>query len=234
METAELKAKILQLLREDEEFRYAVAGLLGFEEILRRLDRHEAELVKIREDMMLGFRRHDEELARLREETNKLREDLLLGFRRHDEELAKLREEMNKLREDMIEGFNLLRRHIDALGARWGIMSEEAFREGIRGLVEKELGLKAEKWVKLDMDGYVFGHPSIVEIDVVLQNEKIILVEVMSHARQSDIYIFKRKSELYEKVEGRKPMKLLLITPYIEEKALETAKQFGIEIYTKI
>ncbi|MEM2652539.1 MAG: hypothetical protein QXU87_10775, partial [Candidatus Caldarchaeum sp.] len=90
-----IKRTIFRLLKEDEEFRYAVAGLLGLEEILKRLDRHEAELVKLREDMLQGFRRHDEELASLREETNRLREDMIAGFRRHDEELAKLREETN-------------------------------------------------------------------------------------------------------------------------------------------
>ena len=57
-----LRARVLKLLREDEEFRYAVAGLIGLEEILRRLDRHESELVKLREDM------------------NKLREDMNRGF----------------------------------------------------------------------------------------------------------------------------------------------------------
>jgi predicted nuclease with TOPRIM domain len=72
----ELKSRILKLLREDEEFRYAVAGLIGLEEILRRLDRHEAELVKLREDMV----RHEAELVRLREDMNKLREDMIRGF----------------------------------------------------------------------------------------------------------------------------------------------------------
>ncbi|MEM4384853.1 MAG: hypothetical protein QXU44_12490, partial [Candidatus Caldarchaeum sp.] len=107
-----VKRTIFRLLKEDEEFRYAVAGLLGLEEILKRLDRHEAELAslrqetnKLREDMMLGFKRHDEELASLRQETNKLREDMMLGFKRHDEELASLRQETNKLREDMMLGF---------------------------------------------------------------------------------------------------------------------------------
>jgi pheromone shutdown protein TraB len=32
-----LKSRILRMLKEDEEFRYAVAGLLGLEEILKRL-----------------------------------------------------------------------------------------------------------------------------------------------------------------------------------------------------
>jgi len=81
-----LRSEMLRLLKEDEEFRYAVAGLIGLEEILKRLDRHEAQLVKLREDM------------------NRLREDMNRGFRRYDEELARLREDMNK-------GFELPQAH---------------------------------------------------------------------------------------------------------------------------
>ncbi|MEM2314481.1 MAG: DUF3782 domain-containing protein, partial [Candidatus Bathyarchaeia archaeon] len=143
--------------------RYAVAGLLGLDEILRRLDRHETEL-------------------------------------------AKLREDMNKLRADMIEGFNLLRRHIDALGARWGIISEKAFREGLRGIIEKELGLRVEKWVKWDGEGYVFGHPCTIDVDVAVRDAKIILIEVKSHVSRADAHAFKCKAEFYEKVvEGKSP-----------------------------
>ena len=98
MELCDLKARIFSLLREDEEFRYAVAGMLGLEEILRRMDRHEAELVKLREDMMEGFKRHDEEIARLRQ-------DMIEGFRRHDEILAMHAQEIAKLRQDMVAGF---------------------------------------------------------------------------------------------------------------------------------
>jgi len=98
MELSDLKARIFSLLREDEEFRYAVAGMLGLEEILRRMDRHEAELVKLREDMMEGFKRHDEEIARLRQ-------DMIEGFRRHDEILAMHAQEIAKLRQDMVAGF---------------------------------------------------------------------------------------------------------------------------------
>jgi len=55
-----LKSRMLKLLKEDEEFRYAVAGLLGLEEILKRLDRNEQELVRLREDMTKMFEKHDE------------------------------------------------------------------------------------------------------------------------------------------------------------------------------
>jgi hypothetical protein len=40
-----LESRTLRLLKEDEEFRYAVAGLIG-------LDRHEEEIAKLREDIL--------------------------------------------------------------------------------------------------------------------------------------------------------------------------------------
>ncbi|MEM2897648.1 MAG: DUF3782 domain-containing protein [Candidatus Bathyarchaeia archaeon] len=204
-----LKHEILSLLKEDLEFRYAIAGLIGLEEILKRLDRHEEILIK-----------HSEELV-------KLREDMLKGFLRHDEEIAKLREDMNK-------GFELMERHISALGARWGLLSEEAFREGLKGLLEKEFKLKVERWSHYDEAGIVYGYPSLVELDIAIHNEKTILIEVSSHIRSSDVAIFKRKAGVYERLTGKKPEKLMVVTPYAEEKAKEACIKHGIELYTKV
>jgi hypothetical protein len=208
--------RMLKLLREDEEFRYAVAGLIGLEEILKRLDRNESELVKLREDMVEGFKRHDAEIIKLREDMNKLRED------------------MNRLREDMNRGFEFVERHISALGSRWGIMAESAFRESLRGILEKELGLKVEKWRTYDEAGRVYGYPTVIDIDVVVRDGKTILVEVSSHIRKSDVFIFKKKSELYWEKTGAKPERLLIVTPYIDEEAVEASQKLGIEVYTRI
>jgi hypothetical protein len=311
---------MLRLLKEDEEFRYAVAGLLGLEEILKRLDRNEQELVRLREDMakmfekheerfarieeeirriwqeierlredmikgferhdlelarlredmVKGFERHDREIERLTEELTKLREDMVRGFERHDAELAKLREdmvkgferhdreiqrlteEMNKLREDMImgferhdreiarlredmmRGFDAMNRRISALGARWGLESEEAFREGLRGILEKELGLKVERWTAFDETGSVFGHPSQVEVDVAVSNGKVMLIEVSSHVKQADVAALVKKAELYERITGRRPDRLIVVTPFVEERAMEAALKLGVEIYTRV
>jgi hypothetical protein len=212
----DLKMRMLKLLREDEEFRYAVAGLIGLEEILKRLDRNESELVKLREDMVEGFKRHDAEIIKLREDMNKLRED------------------MNRLREDMNRGFEFVERHISALGSRWGIMAESAFRESLRGILEKELGLKVEKWRTYDEAGRVYGYPTVIDIDVVVRDGKTILVEVSSHIRKSDVFIFKKRSELYWEKTGAKPERLLIVTPYIDEEAVEALQKLGIEVYTRI
>jgi hypothetical protein len=45
-------------------------------------------------------------------------------------------------------------------------MAEDAFREGLRGLLERELGLRIERWRAYDETGMVFGYPSEVEVDV--------------------------------------------------------------------
>jgi hypothetical protein len=236
---------MLRLLKEDEEFRYAVAGLLGLEEILKRLDRNEQELVRLREDMVKGFERHDLELA-------KLREDMTKGFERHDREIQRLTEEMNKLREDMIKGFerhdmeiarlredmmrgfDAMNRRISALGARRGLKSEEAFREGLRGILEKELGLKVERWTAFDETGSVFGHPSQVEEDVAVSNGKVMLIEVSSHVKQADVAALVKKAELYERITGRRPDRLIVVTPFAEERAMEAALKLGVEIYTRV
>lgn len=197
-----LKEEFLELLEQDKEFRYAVAGFLGLDEILKRLDKHEQRLVELREDMIAGFRRHDEEIA--------------------------------KLREDMNKGFALVERHISALGARWGMLTEEAFREGLKAIIEKEFNFKVERWTGYDDEGKVFGYPSLIEIDVAVRDEKIVLIEVKSHVDASDVFEFKRKVELYEENAGKRTMRKLIVTPYAEEKAFEAARKFSIEIYTKV
>ena len=85
METVELKKKILKLLREDEEFKLAVAGLLGYDTILN-------ELKKLRED----FQHFVREQERRWEENSKRWEEANRRFEVLESELRKLREDFNK------------------------------------------------------------------------------------------------------------------------------------------
>ena len=216
-----LKSRILRMLKEDEEFRYAVAGLIGLEEILKRLDRHEDEV-----------RRIWQEIEKLREDMNKLREDMMKMFEKHEERFARIEQELMRLREDMMRGFDLVNRQISALGARWGLMSEQAFREGLRGILEKEFGVKVERWVTKDEEGTVYGFSSVIEIDIAVKDGKTLLIEISSRMGLSDVAAFLRKAQLYERKTGIKPDRLIMVTPYAEEAAIKAAREVGVEIYT--
>jgi len=246
----DLKRELLRLLREDEEFRLAVAGLLGLDTVI-------SELRKLREDfnrfVELEDRRWEENRRRWEENNKRWEENWRLweenmkrweenerrwqeAYRRFEaieEELRRLREDHNRLREDFNRAYADLSRRLDALGARWGIISEEAFREGMRGVVEKILGVaKVGRWVYYDSAGEVYGRPSVIEVDVVVKDGEHVLVEVKSSVSRGDIYEFWRISELYRRVTGATP-RLVIISPYVDSKARELAESLGIEVYTR-
>jgi Uncharacterized conserved protein containing a coiled-coil domain len=127
-----------------------------------------------------------------------------------------------------------LDRNIRALGARWGVMAESAFRNSLKGLLEKSFNIKVERWTSYDNEGLVYGYPSDVEVDVAIRDQELILIEVTSHTKKSDVSLFNRKAIFYEKKVGKKPSRLLLVTPYADDDAQELAKKLKIELYTNI
>ncbi|MEM0063464.1 MAG: DUF3782 domain-containing protein, partial [Ignisphaera sp.] len=214
-----LKSEFLRLLKEDEEFRYAVAGLIGFGEVLKRLDRHEEELKRLREDFLIFVKEQEKRW----EENNRRWEEAYKRFEAIENELKALREDFNRLHESVAMKMNSFERKLMALGARWGIESEEAFREGMRGIVEKILGVaRTGRWIYRDEAGEVYGYPSIVEVDLAIKDDVHILVEVKSSVSKGDVAVFWRIGKLYEKVARVKP-KLVIVSPYVDEKAVELA-----------
>ncbi len=177
---------------------------------------------------------------RLWESNNKLREDLNKLIESQNklwENQNKLWESSNKLWEEvknLRKDFLRLDRNIRALGARWGVMAESAFRNSLKGLLEKSFNIKVERWTSYDNEGLVYGYPSDVEVDVAIRDQELILIEVTSHAKKSDVSLFNRKAIFYEKKVGKKPSRLLLVTPYADDDAQELAKKLKIELYTNI
>ena len=194
-----LKKEFLKLLKEDEEFRHAVAGLIGYEELIE------------------GQKEIRNEIRKLWEEVKSLREESI-----------SLRKGQEKLWEE-VRG---IKTTLGAIGARWGIMSESAFRETLRGLLARELTAKVEKWTYRDDEGYVFGYPAVVDIDIVIKNGRVTVVEVTSHARASDVAALKRKAELYERITGKKVDEVVISSPFLEESAREAAERLGVRVYT--
>jgi hypothetical protein len=112
-------------------------------------------------------------------------------------------------------------------------MAEDTFREGLRGILEKEFGVKVERWIARDEDGIVYGFRNVIEIDIAVKDGKTLLIEISSRVGPSDVAALLRKAQLYERKTGIKPDRLLMVTPYADEDAIEAAKEVGVEVYTK-
>ncbi|MCC6028966.1 MAG: DUF3782 domain-containing protein [Candidatus Korarchaeum sp.] len=200
----EEKRKFLESLKKDEEFRYAVAGILGYSEILERITSIEERIVNLEE----RFARLEERFARL------------------EERFLELEERVARLEEEMIS----FRRLIVVIAHRFGVISEESFREGMKYVVEEVLGAaKVSKLLLRDERGFVYGHPSTVDVDVLVRDGEHVIVEVKSRVSKGDVAEISRIGSLYEEKEGVKP-RLLIVGGFVDKGAAELAKELGVEI----
>jgi len=209
-------------LREDFNTRFEVHSRI-LEEHSKRLE----ELSKRLEEHSRILEEHSkrlEELSKRLEELSKRIEELSERQGTHTktiEELMKRLDENEKRLESAIGG----------LGARWGIMSEESFRKGLKGILQG-IGLSVERYLDYDPEGYVFGHPDQVELDVLIKNKSILLVEIKSSISKEEVYTFQRKVEFYEKKQKLKVEKKGVISPSVDPMAKPVAERLGIEVYT--
>jgi hypothetical protein len=56
-------------------------------------------------------------------------------------------------------------------------LSEESFREAMRYVIEEIFGIaKVEKWIYNDVEGFVYGAPSVIEVDLLIKDKEHILL----------------------------------------------------------
>jgi len=206
-----VREELLRLLREDDEVRAAVASIIASHNVVE-------ELKALREDMKHGFDLFSSELKALREDFNKHEEAL----RRHEQELKALREDFNKLSHWMI----------GVAGYRWGMATEEAFRQAV-DYIAKSLGYPTvERKVLLDRDGSITGAPGReIDVNVCVKDGEHFLIEVTMYAKKEDLWKLSYASKLYQRETGHKP-RPLLITPYAPPEVAVLAQKLGIQVIT--
>jgi hypothetical protein len=115
-------------------------------------------------------------------------------------------EELGGAVQQLAEQHRLFRYSFDSqlggLGARWGLQTEEAFRQGRREII-REVGYTAERFLDYDAVGEVVGHPDQVELDVIIQNGKVMVVEIKPSLDGGNTYLFDRKVAFYTRKAGR-------------------------------
>jgi hypothetical protein len=159
------------------------------------------------------------ELVEAQKRTEKAIEELAQAQKRTDHQLAAFRREFAA--------------QIGGLGARWGMQTEESFRQGMRAILQ-EVGFTTEQFREYDAAGEVFGDPDQVELDVIIKNGKLIAVEIKSSVTRQDTRLFNRKAAFYARKTGRRVDRKMIVTPYAEDRAKDMAREMGIEIYTDV
>ena len=253
MEKREIEKIIIEelprLLAQSPAFRHQLIGIMA--EVFVRKDELKQVLDAIRllrEDFNKRFEEHSkrlEEISLRLEEHSKRLEEISLRLEEHSKrleehssyiaQLIKRQEEhsecINELMKRQDQGTKRLESAIGGLGARWGIMSEDSFREGLKGIL-KELGLKVERYIDYDTEGTVFGQPEQIELDIVIKDGITLLAEIKSSISREEIYAFQRKVEFYERKKGIKVTRKAVISPFVDPRARPIAERLNIEIYT--
>ena len=215
-----------------------------------------ADYVKKGFDIIAEHSKRIEELSRRIEETNKVLMDhsrrleeltkavqeqgeilaehtkILAEHSKRLEELTRAVQEQGKRIEELARKVGEQSAVLGSIGRRWGRNLEKMVIELYRHVLEEKgiIPEKIERFTYIDTDGRYYVKGSRIEFDIYIHNDKVYLVEVKSHADIEDVEWLYKRAEIYEKIRGRKPDKLLLITVHIDEDAYERAKDLGIEV----
>ena len=206
----------------EERFAELEERVARLEERFARLEERFAELEERQQKLEERFAELEERFARLEERQQKLEE----RFLQLEERVARLEERVTRLEEEAKE----TRRLLMVIAHRFGVLSEGAFREGMKYVVEEVLGVATvERWVYNDREGLVYGHQAIVEVDVAIRDSEHILLEVKSRVSKADVAEIHKIGILYEKVEHIKP-RLVILGGLIDEDAKTLAHKLEVKI----
>jgi hypothetical protein len=218
----QIKRELPEWLRSDPEFRRFVMELTRdeFADKRRTEGRFEAMLAELARDREEQSRKWEAQERKWEAETG--------SWKKHQEEVWA---EFRRLHEENKQRDRRFDRSIGALGSRWGLQSERAFRDALAGILEESFGVEVVNVNEYDDEGEVFGKPDQVELDVIIKNGLLIICELKSSIDKAGMYSFERKARFYEKRHGRKASRLLVISPMIDVRAKKVAERLGIETF---
>ena len=188
-----------------------------FEQIFKKLEENDKKFEQIFKKLEENDKKFEKIFKKLEEHDKR--------FEAHDRKFEELLKEIRRVD-------HRIDRTIGAIGARWGFATEYSFREAIKYVLEEITHKKVERYISYDEEGYVFGTPDRIEIDIIIKNGEIWIIEIKSSTSKADVYIFARKIEYYEKQENKKVSKKLIISPMVDSKAKELLDKFGIQIFS--
>ena len=212
------------------------------EEQAKKWDDNQAELKHMREEQAKKWDDNQAELKHMREAQAQKWDEQNRKWDANQAELRRMREEhtkkwddnqaeLRRIHEEFMAQSQRYDRGIGALGSRWGLQSEKAFRDALAAILEKSFGVEVINVTDYDDEGEVFGRPDQVELDVIIMNGHLLICELKSSIDKAGMYSFERKARFYERRHERQADRLLVISPMIDARAQKVADSLGIETY---
>jgi len=245
-----IRQELPGMLREDPELRNYLTELMKtefadktetrdrFYDLLAELRRNREERARELDAQNLKWeeqnRKWDEQNHKWEEQNRKWNEQKAEENKKWEEQNARWeanQKELQRMNDALIAMVHKHDRSIGALGSRWGLQSERAFRNALAGILEKSFGVQVLNVIEFDYEGTVFGRPDQVELDVIIKNGVLIICELKSSIDKAGMYIFERKVRYYERKHDRKASRMMVISPMIDARAQRVADTLGIETY---
>ena len=140
---------------------------------------------------------------------------------------------INQMLESIRKLDNKYDQTLGALGTRWGLHSEETFRNALSGILQTfPSGVEVIHVNEFDDSGEVFGRPDQIELDLIIRNGQLLIAEIKSSMSRADMYLFERKARFYEKRHQRTAQRLIVISPMVDKRAQEVAAKLGVTVYS--
>ena len=135
-------------------------------------------------------------------------------------------------KKDNLKFEEFMRVKIGALGARWGVATENSYRSMLESILVKSFNVEVQNYIGFDETGTVFGRPDQVELDVIIKNGILIIIELKSSISKNDLYIFERKVRWYESKFDIKVDRAIVVSPMVDRWTISVAEKLQIELFS--
>ena len=230
----ELRREFLELLREDEEFRLAVAGLIGLSEIL-------AELRRLREDFskrfealerkMIEHDKHFEVLEKKLLEHDKRFEEMNRRFEAIEKKLLEHDKRFEAIERKLLEHdrrFDELNRRVAHVELGMGVLTESLFARFVLDEISSRISKEGDEIVETMRNARVDN----TDVDLlIVTKHRVFVVEVKVQPRHSDIDQLLSKAEAIAARFREKTVTPLLAGALIGSEVESYARKRGVEIH---
>jgi hypothetical protein len=223
-----LKEEILRLIKEDEEFRYAIIGLLG----LHRLDKIEEAILRLTENIAKLAELQAKTEARLAKVEERLEE--------HDKKFVTIEErleEHDKKFNAILEELKGLKLVTDEISVTIGSITRRYGKDLEKTILKIykdqliQMGINpdnAKRFRYIDKEGKYGIKGKEYEFDIVVSDDAIDVIEVKTHASKDDVEWFNDKVERVKSEFGKPIRRKIMVAVHIDEDALDRANELGI------